>query len=164
MPRAILTILVLNLFNLHLFGQIDDDAIRQKVLEMNLPDSAFVFGEWSEAGGTETHLKYLGTIESNKETYKIMTSSWIWGLSGRATNRILVFTSNNDYIGNYYIGMMYELPDKIEENKLVFLNLESERCDENAITEISFIDGIPEKFFIECKNGYGTLYSFEKEN
>jgi len=157
------TLLTLLLITLNIFGQVDDTFIRQEVLGANIKDSLYVFGKWNETDGTETHLKYLGVIKTEKEDFKIMTSSWYWGLSKRATSRILVFTSDNKYLGNYYVGMTYDLPEKIENNQIVFLHSECNKCDKNVITRLAFEDRIPEEFFLECKDGYGDFYSFAKE-
>ncbi len=151
------------IFSFNLFGQVNDDSIRQVVLNNNITDSTFVFGQWNKTEGTETHLKYLGTIETKEEKIKIMTSSWFWGLSKRATNRILVFDEKNKYIGNYYLGMTYDLPEKIENNQILFLHSNSDECDKETITQLSFENGIPEEFFLECKDGSGDIYSFDKE-
>lgn len=141
----------------------NDDSIRQVVLNNNVTDSLYVFGQWNEIDGTETHLIYLGTIESPEGEYKIMTSSWVWGLSKRTTSRILVFNEKNEYLGNYYVRMTYDLPEKIENNQVVFLHSKTDECDKESITRLSFENGIPEEFFLECKDGYGDIYTFDKE-
>jgi hypothetical protein len=133
------------------------------VLNNNVIDSLYVFGQWGETDGTETHLRYLGVIKSPEGEYKIMTSSWFWGLSKRATSRILVFNERNEYIGNYHVGMTYDLPEKIENNRIVFLHSKTDKCNKDRITRLSFVNGIPEEFFLECKDGYGDIYTFDKE-
>ena len=155
--------LILLFGSLNLFGQVNDDSLRQIVLNNNVTDSLYIFGQWNATDGTETHLRYLGTIRSSEGKYKIMTSSWLWGLSKRATSRILVFNEKNGYIGNYYVGMTYDLPEKIEDNQIVFLHSKTDQCDKERITRLSFENGIPEEFFLECKDGYGDIYSFDKE-
>lgn len=155
--------LILLLVNYNLFGQANDDSIRQIVLKNNIIDSLYVFGQWNETDGTETHLKYLGLIKSKEQNFKIMTSSWFWGLSKRATSRILIFDEKNEYIGNYYVGMTYDLPEKIENNQLIFFHSKTDECDKEKVTRLSFDNGIPNEFFLECKNGYGDIYSFDKK-
>lgn len=155
--------LILLLVTYNLFGQANDDSIRQVVLKNNIIDSLYVFGQWNETDGTETHLKYLGIIKSKEQNFKIMTSSWFWGLSKRATSRILIFDEKNEYIGNYYVGMTYDLPEKIENNQLIFFHSKTDECDKEKVTRLSFDNGIPNEFFLECKNGYGDIYSFDKK-
>ncbi|WP_299675740.1 hypothetical protein [uncultured Dokdonia sp.] len=148
---------------LNIYGQIDNNVLYQKVLSENSIDSIYVFGQWNKIDGIETHLKYLGMICNKNENFKIVTSSRLWGLSKRATNKILVFSEKNKYLGNYYVTMKYDLPAKIENNQIVFSPPKEANCDKDLITRISFGKGIPEQFFIECKDGKGDIYLFNKE-
>ncbi|MFT6244877.1 MAG: hypothetical protein ACJA0U_002080 [Salibacteraceae bacterium] len=144
------------------FSQTEDDSIRLVVLNNDKIGEEYKFGEWKETGDTETQLIYMGEIKALKSTYKIMTSCWIWGLSQRVTSRILVFNEFDELIGNYYVYLT-DLPEKIENNKLVFLHSKSKECDKTMITRLSFDNGIPNEFFLECKDGSGELYTFDKE-
>lgn len=144
-------------------AQVNDDSIRQIVLRYNIIDTTYVFGEWNEKGGTETHLRFLGTINSDSGKYKIMTSSWYFALSKRASSKILIYNDKNEYIGFYYVGMTYELPDAIDNNELIFRHSDNDDCDNNLTTRLSFKHGIPEEFFLECKNGFGDIYPFSKD-
>ncbi|WP_299684231.1 hypothetical protein [uncultured Dokdonia sp.] len=163
MNNKISIVLIPLSIHLNLFGQVADDSFQDVVLKNNIIDSLHVFGEWNKIDGTETHLKYLGIIRSENGNFKIITSCWLWGSSKRATNRILVFNEDTTYLGNYHLAMKYDLPEKIENNQLVFFHSESDDCDKNIITRLSFDKGIPKQFFLECKNGYGDVYSFYKE-
>jgi hypothetical protein len=160
MNSKLLISFILFFVSLNLLGQENDDSIRKAVLKSNVTDSLYVFGEWNEAGGTETHLRYLGVIKSLNDEYKIMTSSWFWGQSKRATSKILVFDLTNRYIGCYNVGMTYDLPEKIENSQIVFLHSKTNDCDNKNVTRLSFENGIPHEFFVECKDGYGDVYSF----
>lgn len=163
--KILYSLLTFLFISLNSFSQSGNGSIEQLqlVLKNNVKDSLYVFGKWDENGGSEIHLKYLGIVKSQKENFKIITFCWIWGQSKRATNRILIFDKSNTYIGNYYVGMKHELPEKISNNQLVFLLSESSECDKGLTTRLSFDKGIPDEFFLECKNGYGDLYSFSKE-
>lgn len=88
-----------------------------------------------------------------------MTSVWLWGLSRRATNRILIFNNLNQYIGEYSVTMISDLPQKLKNGILIFKN-KSNDCDERVSSKINFKNGIPKEFFRECKNGYGDTYGF----
>jgi len=159
--RTIFTILFF-LTLAHAFGQVSDSDMQQKVLRQNKVGKTSRFIHQDDS--TATYLKYLGQIKSNKgDSYKIVTSTWIWGHSHRATNRILIFDSNNKYLGNYAVTMTYDLPDKIEGNKLVFLNTDNSDCDVKLVTELSFSDGIPKEFFLKCKGDMGDVYSFSTD-
>jgi len=144
-------------------GQVNDASIRQYVLQKAIVDSTFIFGKWTENGGTETHLKYLGQLTTvHGQTFKILNSTNFWGLSHRATSRILVFNDQNKYVGNYHVTMITDLPTKLENGKFIFKNI-AEDCDKNLSTEIDLKKGLPKQFFRKCKSKYGDIYSFEKE-
>ncbi len=143
--------------------EIHQHTIRQEVLKNNIIDSLFIYGKWNEDEGTETQLKYLGEIKSKQEVFKIMTSVYLWGLSRRATNRILVFNQKKKYLGNYYGFNISNLPQKLENNQLIFFHLDDEDCDSKIINRLSFENGIPNEFFIECKDGMGDIYSFDPD-
>lgn len=62
-------------------GQVNDQRIRQTVLQKAIVDSTFIFDKWTEKSGIETHLKYLGQVTTKKgQTFKIINSIWFWGL------------------------------------------------------------------------------------
>ena len=140
-----------------IIAQTNDGIIRNEVLQKNEIGKTLTYGKWTENGGTETELTYLGTLKE----YKILNSSWIWGMSKRATNRILIFNSNNEYIGNYYVTTKCDLPNRIENNILIFKRSNCENCD-NIETKIEFKSEIPMEIYINCKVKYGDLYSFDK--
>ena len=142
-------------------AQVNDNKIRQQVLNKSITDSTFIFGKWNTNGNTETHLKYLGEVRTvNGTVFKLMNSIWVWGLSHRATNRILVFNNKNQFVGNYYVTTTDDLPDKLENNKLIFTNSNKQTCDIKLITEIDFSNGLPKSFFIKCKGTDGDIYTF----
>ncbi|MCD1118082.1 hypothetical protein [Chryseobacterium turcicum] len=143
-----------------LFAQINDDNIRLKTLQKSNIGKKYIYGKWNEKGGTETHLTYLGNVVSKKGIYKIMNSTWLWGLSRRATNRILIFNNLNQYIGEYSVIMMSDLPQKFRHGILIFKNKNND-CDRRVSSKINFKNGIPKQFFRECKNGSGDLYEFD---
>lgn len=158
--------LTLIFFGLFFFGnsQTNDTDIRGIVLQKNQIGKKFVFGKWNEKGETETHLTYLGKVETkNGKTYKVLNSTWIWGLSSRATNRILIFNGNNQYLGNYYLTLDTDLPTELKNGKLIFKNLDS-NCDKKIASEINLKNGIPKQFFRQCKDDYGDIYSFDGTN
>lgn len=144
------------------YGQVNDAKIRQQVLEKSLVDSLFVFGKWTERGQTETHLKYLGEVTmADGRVFKIMNSCLFWGLSHRATSRILIYNDKNQYVGNYALGMTSDLPDRLENGDLVFTNTDNQGCDKKLVTGVNFRKGLPSQIFIECKRGYGNSYTFD---
>lgn len=144
-----------------LFGQANESKIRTIILEKNIVGKEFTFGKWNEEGGTETNLTYLGRVKTkNGKIYKIMNYTWIWGLSARATNRILIFNEKNQYLGNYYLTTINDLPTELKSSYLIFKNTD-EDCDKNIVTKINFNNGIPKSFFRKCNKEYGDIFSFE---
>lgn len=106
-------------------------------------------------------LVYLGDIRTTKGQHlKIITSRWYWGASKRGTSRIIVFNQKNQYLGDYYLTTTYDVPDRIEDNSLVFINDEESSCTPNLVTKVSFKKGIPKSFFLKCKDNLGDIYTF----
>ncbi len=157
--KILLFFIILLIFSSDLsIAQISDEMIRKEVLQKNEIGKTFTYGRWSENGGTETELTYLGIIQN----YKIVNSSWIWGISKRATNRIILFDSKNEYVGNYYVTTKCDLPNRIENNNLIFLRSDCEDCDDTE-NKIEFKNGIPDNIFLNCMGKYGDLYSFDRK-
>ncbi len=130
------------------FGQDNFNEIRQQVLEKESVGEMFVFGKWTYGGEGETHLKYLGKFSTKDgRQFKIITSSWYWGMSKRATSRVLVFNEQNQYVGNYYVDMVDDLPYKLEESELKF---HREHCDKVRTFAANFKNGLSIRFFVGC--------------
>ena len=158
--KALLIALITVILCPNFYAQTEDENIRLAILKSNVTDKNFVFGEWDGKQETETHLNYLGDIiTKDNESYKIMTSCWIWGRTKKATNLILVYNEQNKLLGNYYLNTKCQLPNKIEKNKLVFKPAECTNCD-TAITRVDFFDGIPKNLYLGCKRGRGNIFSF----
>jgi hypothetical protein len=144
-------------------GQTEGQNHHQKVLRKGIIGNTFVFGKYTEKGGTETHLTYLGQVKTKHgETFKILNSVWIWGYSRRATSRILIFNQKDQYVGNYLLTMTHDLPTELRQGKLIFRNT-PEECDQNLITVINLKNGLPNQFFRKCKNKSGDIYHFSSE-
>lgn len=136
-------------------GQVNDQAIRQQVLETGYKDSTYVFGEWTETGGSETHLKLLGQVgDKGARCFKVMTSTWIWGLGRRATNRILIFSGENRFLGQYDATMVDDLPDRLERGWLVFESQRDDHCDVHDAERVDLTGGLPKRFYLDRKGEY----------
>jgi hypothetical protein len=147
-----------------LSAQVNPNSDRQTVLRHDKVGKLYVFDRSKKDDYDKTEITYLGKVKTkDKRVFKILISRWYWGLSPRATSRIVIFNDNNQYLGNYYVGMTYDLPTKIANNALVFDNKEREGCDSMIVRRISFAYGLPKQFFIECKNKLGDIYSFGDE-
>lgn len=162
MKRALLLILIFLFAAKSTLAQRNPkkDDIRIQVLRLNLIGKTYKF---STEDNTVTHLRFLGRIYTSEgKNYKILTSIWKWGLSQRATSRILVYTDKNKYVGNYYLTTTDDLPNYIKNNKLVFINTGS-GCDSKLVTYVSFDNGLPKEFFRKCKGSDGEIYTFSSD-
>lgn len=145
-------------------AQINDNNICQEVLKKAIVDELSIYGKWSEGGGTETHLRYLGKVKTKHgKVFKVVNSTFFWGLSHRATSRILVFDGRNQYLGNYPVTMITDLPTKLDKGKLIFSNTTNKDCDRQIKSIIDLNNGLPNEFFRKCKGKSGDIYVFEKE-
>ena len=162
MKKSSLLFLMILIITIHAVGQINDSKIRTQLLQLGKTDSHFIFGKWNEKGETETHLRYLGKILTNKgKTIKIINSTWFWGLSHHATSRILIFDDKNRYLGNYYMGSPDELPTKLVGKTIFFSNTNTYN---HSTPKISFDKGIPKEFFVKDNGKYGNIYNFDSSH
>lgn len=140
----------------------DSNKDWQKVLERNNVGRKYVFDRNRNGHYNQTELTYLGKIKTNDgRIFKVITSTVFYGNSPAATNKIVVFNSKNQYVGNYSFGADFNLPKKIRNNVLVFDNKEcGGLCDPSIVNQVSFEEGLPKQMFIECRNKKGELYSF----
>lgn len=142
-------------------AQIDDRFIQARVLKREEVGRTFIFGEWKESGETSTHLKYLGSVKTIRgKTFKIVTLARHWGQSHHITSKILIYNSKNQYVGEYNIGLVIDLPLELKNGELVFYNANDDSCDTSLQTKVTFKKGLPSKFFIKCRGEYGDVYSF----
>lgn len=145
--------------NLNAYAQ-DDTKIREQVLNKRIIGKEFLF---KQDDNNVTKLKYLGSINTKKgETLQFLTSIFLFGVfedSKRASCRILVYNDRNKYLGNYYVGGTWYLPERLEGKKLIFLP--HEEC--NQTTSISFANGIRRKIYILCTKAGGDVFMFSNE-
>ena len=133
----------------------------QFVLKQSKVSEEFFFSKQRRANYDSLVLVYLGDIRTDRgRILKIVTSRWYWGLSPRATSRIVVFNERDQYLGDYYLTTTSDIPDKIERSKLVFINDKKRDCTPGLVTKVSFKKGIPNQFFLRCKGKSGDIYSF----
>ena len=134
----------------------------QAVLTHNKVGKKYVFDRCKKGQYNQTELTYLGKVKTNDgRTFKVVTSTVFYGNSPVATNKVVVFNSKNQYVGNYLFGADFNLPRKIVNNELVFDHKETGGlCDPSVVNHVSFEDGLPKQMFVECRNKQGELYSF----
>jgi hypothetical protein len=160
MIKAFYLIFILLITDISAFGQLHDKGIRQRVLRRGIIGKEYKF---IHRDSTVSRLKYLGKVKTRSGSeYKILTSIWLWGLSPSATSRIFIYNGANQYIGQYAVGMTYDLPNSLVNNQMVFLNSDNwgNDCDLKLITRIDLRNGLPKDLFIKCKGNSGDIYSF----
>ena len=141
-----------------------NQKLLKEIFEKGLVDSEFVFGKWDTSGNEETHLKYLGELKTTDgKVFKVINESFHWGYSRHATSRILIFKGDNKFVGEYEVNSIFELPIKLSNGKLLFLNKEAD-CDKNLRNEIDFTGGVPKRIFLKCKGENGDLYILQEHN
>lgn len=149
---------------LSVFSQMEAEDEHRIVLMEKKVGKEFTFKKYKNDKDDSLVLVYLGQIKTSKgEVFKIMTSRWYWGLSRRATTRVIVFNEKNKNLGNYYMSMTYEVPKKIEGSSVVFINDKGNDCLPGLVTKVDFANGIPKEFFLGCKGGMGDVYTFDTE-
>jgi hypothetical protein len=107
---------------------------------------------------------YLGKIVTPRGCIKVSYIQMVLGIAPRATRRIVIFNEKNQYSGDYYFTMTYDIPDKIESKYLVFINDKNCDCTPGLVTRVSFRKGIPRQSFLKCKGALGNIYSFPGKN
>ncbi len=65
--------------------------------------------------------------------------------------------------GQYMTTTTSDLPDKLEDGKLIFRNNRSDDCDKKLVTIIDLSIGLPRHFFRECKDKSGDIYTFTSD-
>ena len=69
--------------------------------------------------------KYLGEIKTSLGVeYYIVASSYVFDIKvlAKTENHIFIYNSKKQYVGYYYLSQMYELPKRLDKNKLYFNN------------------------------------------
>ena len=147
-----------------LFGQTNPNKDRLYVLSKNRIGKNYIFNRSKPGNYDSTVIRYLGRVTTKKGiVFKIITSKWYFGFGPHATTRVVVFNHKNEYLGNYQLTMTYDLPDEIQNNRLVFSNKHRTDCNRKLMTRVSFNNGIPKQIFINCKDGYGDVNYFGDE-
>ena len=133
----------------------------QKLLDEKNPEKEFILGNWNE-NKSEQHFRFLGNLKTNEnEKFGIITlKQYVGEQTKKGVSRIFVVDSLG-IIGSYYIPNINDLPQKIENEKLIFENTNND-CNQVA-TKISFENGIPEKIFRKCNGNLGDIYEFQIE-
>jgi hypothetical protein len=158
MEKYSIFILVFSLFSCNATSQ---EVSIEEVQELEVLQLVEVGSEREFVISTEPiyrrSITLLGDIEyPNDKTYSLLNVVNLTGLTEdaiRANPRIVIY-SEGKRIGYYPIGNKSQLPYRLtSDGKLLFSS--SENCTDSTVVELSH--QIPEKIFLECKDGFGDL-------
>lgn len=104
---------------------------------------------------------YLGKIITQTKDYKLLFKMKYWGQNYNAIHAnsyLYLYDSKNNYLGFYPLGGVLNSKPFIKKNKLYISS--GLKC--STLNQFDFSTRIPEEIFLECKNGYGDIYKFQK--
>ena len=133
-----------------------------QVLEENNVGKIFAYDFTHKAECNKSKIKYLGIVNVSKREYKILTSFLVTGESCRGSSSIKIYDIENNYFGEYPVGLPEDLPDELKENKLLF-SQKNTQCYRRKNYTISLEKELPKEIFIPCTESGGDLYSFVTE-
>lgn len=110
-------------------------------------------GPWQK-GFSEERFTFIGSLTSeNGVRFQVAFLSTIWGQSGRATNRLLVYSDKGRYLGRYS-GLSSSEPPTIISTSAVKFSVPAEYGN-----EVKFNAGPPPTMLTD-----GELYTYEPAN
>ena len=131
-----------NMFNISLINEYKKNKINIKKINNN----------------EEFEGRYLGNFKTNSgKNFFLLVSTYIFDKNSLAKteNHIFIYNDKKQYVGYYYLSQMYDLPIKLENNKLYFKNKD---CNEKTIINLN--NGIPRAINLKCKNK-NNYYEFQ---
>ncbi|MFC7772976.1 hypothetical protein [Flavobacterium sp. GCM10027622] len=166
-------VLLISIVFLSSFSAFDksEDELKQLLkfeklaLENNAIGKVYSYDLTKKKSCNVSEIKYLGIIKTkNGKQYKILNSFFVFTTGTdmcHGTSNIKIYNMKNQFVGKYYAGMPYGLPEKIIQNKFLCWT-KAEDCNRKDYT-INFGNGLPKSFFVPCLNGSGDEYSFSNE-
>jgi hypothetical protein len=104
---------------------------------------------------------YLGQLNSQTIVYKLLFKMKYWGQNYNAIHAnsyLYIFDNENNYLGFYPLGGVLKTKPYIKNNKLYVSS--GLKC--STLNQFDFSTKIPKEIFLECENGYGDIYKFQK--
>ena len=91
-----------------------------------------------------------------------MTSFFVNGDKNNChgASAIKLYDLENNFYGQYSVGMPDDLPDAIKGNDLIFLK-DNDECDQRKNYVIKLEKKLPEEIFIPCTKNGGDLYPLD---
>lgn len=151
--KLISIVLICSVFSFQQSTRNDDSLktlkkIQLEVLEKNAIGKEFEYNLTGQKECNKTKLTYLGMVTTkNRRKYKLLNSFWVTGYSCKGISQLVVYDTNNVYLGHYKFDLPEDLPTKLINNELVFKT-------ENI--KISFRYGLPKKIMV-----FENTYYFE---
>ena len=133
-----------------------------QVLEESNVGKVFVYDFTHNTDCKKSKIKYLGIVNVSNIEYKIMTSFLVTGESCRGSSSIKIYDLENNYFGEYPVGLPEDLPDELKEDKLLFSQKDTQ-CSRRKNYTISLEKELPKEIFIPCTESGGDLYSLVTE-
>ena len=134
-------------------------------LKNNIVGKVYSYDLTKKKSCNVSEIEYLGVIKTKKgKQFKILNSFFVFSTGEdmcRGTSNIKIYDMKNRFVGRYYVGMPYDLPEKLIKNKFLCWTKAGD-CNRKDYT-INFENGLPKRFFVPCKNGFGDMYNFSNE-
>lgn len=140
----------------------DIEKYERLALRNNKAGKEYIIDLTGVEGCNKSRVRYLGVVTTTMgRKYKVLTSFYVHGDNCRGTSNIKIYDVNDKFIGRYYVGMPYDLPDTLIKNKL-FYSKNQQDCSLRQGTSINMSNGLPKKFFIPCSKTGGDEYTFSE--
>ena len=154
--QVLLVLIVTSLISQDLISQVNMgrsnksiEDLHIEVLEKDSVGVTFIYDLTEQDDCNDSELTYLGkVITKDQKEYKLLNSFWVRDGANtcRGISNLLVYNSDNVYVGRYHFNMPYELPDELVDNELVYY-AGNKFCENKKEVRISFENGLPQTFY-----------------
>lgn len=142
-------------------------VLKKKALLAGKVGHEYVYDLTGIDGCNKSRIKYLGIVKTSKEKrFKILTTFHVFRTSNNnchGASAIEIYSIENKFVGKYHLGMPDDLPDKLKDNKLIYLT-NTPDCNLRKERSIDLGHGLPRSFFIECSEHGGDIYYFSSDD
>lgn len=153
------------------FNNQDSEGAQLQKLELkalrNKTGKEYIYDLTHRKNCNKTRIKYLGIARTKQgKQYKILSSFFVFSTSNKnchGTSHIKIYDMKNRIVGSYYVGMPEDLPDTMQDNKLLYIH-NSANCNYRKTWSINLRNGLPKSFYIPCTKDGGDIYSFSSDN
>ncbi|MFN5415976.1 MAG: hypothetical protein ACK5B9_02895 [Flavobacteriia bacterium] len=122
-------------------------------MKKNKIGKTFEFDFTGKKGCNKTALTYLGIVTTHdKRKFKLLNCFFVTGYSCRGISGIVVYDTNNVYLGGYGMETPNNLPDALIDNELVYTK-EKDNSKGRKGTKVSLKNGLPQTFHLSFSGG-----------